>query len=1242
MYRKSEKTDILKKEADIKGLVLYLKDSDDSEFSQIIKIKVYAYNNIIDSCEDEKQKLRLKKEKIDFYQIIEDIFIQKMKDNIDKIEKDDQIKMKKDDYNCFAYKDLIMLEFNKIIEIYNNIIDSCKNKEQGLDLNNKRMDFCEKVINILKYRTKKDCSNKISIKSYNYVYKINYINIIIEIYNNIIDSCEDEEQKLRLKKEKIDFYQIIEDIFIQKMKDNIDKIEKDDQIKMKKDDYNCFAYKDLIMLEFNKIIEIYNNIIDSCKNKEQGLDLNNKRMDFCEKVINILKYRTKKDCSNKISIKSYNYVYKINYNNIIIEIYNNMINNYCENGAQQLDLYNKQMVFVHIVENIFIVFYPIIEDMFIKKMKDNIDKIEKDDQIKMKKDDYNCLADNNLIIIIINIYDTMIDRCENKEPGLDLNNKKMDFCKKVINILKKRVERDYSNKISMKPYNYVYKINYINIIIKIYNNMIDSCENKVEKLRLEKEKINFYQIIEDIFIQKIEDIFIQNMKDNINKITEDDFNYYFVNRNLIMLEFNKIIEIYNNIIDSCKNDEQVLELDNKKMNFCEKVINIVKNKSVETKDSIYCYNQVLWSSSLDFTYYYSNLEIDIYDKTIDSCENEELKLELNIKKTNSYEEITNYYMKEINLIDSDITTTNNKILNNELKIEMSHFKDKENSLLIKLRKTCIDKKNSFYIKLKKTCMSAIYHCVELDKKLNNKIEKINSHLKESNDQFENITKKLLSPDEILLDSQKLKKFKESKKSSLDRLKILHCELRKKYILFKLRYADCGLKNHTFYKNPLDVCGGILENHYNQQNYDFNKAKNIKVSRTSNNQKKIYQYYYFDEVKNIAASKTFNNKEEKYRYKLISVFEKVEECYKIKKDIYEKLIKSEQEKFLQKEELIKLGQEKLIKLEEEELIKLEKEKLTELKNEKSIIYVCIENYKENYKNHNDELLFYYKETLNLYEEMFKKYNDKEKYYFKEAEKIQALGKSEKEIINKKILTYRKEIDKSQEMFQNYSQKQQNYFDKAKSIEALNISNNKEEIYQYKLADYFQEAKKFHEIKKDVYEKLIKLQEKKLINVSVKNVDYEDILNTYQNILQEKKLTSISKNLTSLIDYQEMFQNYSQKQQNYYNKGKKIQEFKNVKEDMMTDEEKIYKYEKICKYKLAGWQYILSADCFEKANQYAEMKKNIYEKLIKLEKENLIDKSVDYKEAYNNHNYQRSNASSNPLIKLAQMFKKIKNM
>ena len=53
-------------------------------------------------------------------------------------------------------------------------------------------------------------------------------------------------------------------------------------------------------------------------------------------------------------------------------------------------------------------------------------------------------------------------------------------------------------------------------------------------------------------------------------------------------------------------------------------------------------------------------------------------------------------MKEINLIDSDITTTNNKILNNELKIEMSHFKDKENSLLIKLRKTCIDKKNSFY------------------------------------------------------------------------------------------------------------------------------------------------------------------------------------------------------------------------------------------------------------------------------------------------------------------------------------------------------------------------------------------------------------------------------------------------------------------------------------------------------------------------------------------------------------------
>ena len=56
MYRKSEKTDILKKEADIKGLVLYLKDSDDSEFSQIIKIKVYAYNNIIDSCENRETR----------------------------------------------------------------------------------------------------------------------------------------------------------------------------------------------------------------------------------------------------------------------------------------------------------------------------------------------------------------------------------------------------------------------------------------------------------------------------------------------------------------------------------------------------------------------------------------------------------------------------------------------------------------------------------------------------------------------------------------------------------------------------------------------------------------------------------------------------------------------------------------------------------------------------------------------------------------------------------------------------------------------------------------------------------------------------------------------------------------------------------------------------------------------------------------------------------------------------------
>ena len=213
----SEQTDLLEKEAD-----------------RVIK----ASEDAITSCENEEQKLRLKKEKTSFYQIMEDIFIKKMKDNIKQIDINQieyEKKMIKDvDDFCFIRDEyleyLTMIEFNleienenhienenysdlinNIMKVYDNIIDFCENEELKLELDNKKMDFCERGINILKKRAEKYFFYIISNKLYKhavYLIDYNYYNndVVIPTYNEMIDSFQDKRKKLQLGMRKISWY----------------------------------------------------------------------------------------------------------------------------------------------------------------------------------------------------------------------------------------------------------------------------------------------------------------------------------------------------------------------------------------------------------------------------------------------------------------------------------------------------------------------------------------------------------------------------------------------------------------------------------------------------------------------------------------------------------------------------------------------------------------------------------------------------------------------------------------------------------------------------------------------------------------------------------------------------------------------------------------------------------------------------------------------------------------------------
>ena len=126
---------------------------------------------------------------------------------------------------------------------------------------------------------------------------------------------------------------------------------------------------------------------------------------------------------------------------------------------------------------------------------------------------------------------------------------------------------------------------------------------------------------------------------------------------------------------------------------------------------------------------------------------------------------------------------------------------------------------------------------------------------------------------------------------------------------------------------------------------------------------------------------------------------------------------------------------------------------------------------------------------------------------------------------------------------------------------------------------------------------------------------------------------------------MPEKYYNESMKYYNKGRKIQAFKSGEKDMITDREKI------CKYMLAGYEYILSADCVEKVGKLNRIEGEIYEKIIELKNkgEPSINESIKQHHTYYEEDYKKhksnlskmSNLSNHSFLQLSRMLKNIQN-
>ena len=311
----SEQTDLLEKEADrlVKAFekIPYLKYIC---YSYYTIIKTYEY--AITSCENEEQKLRLRKKKTNFCQIMEDIFIKHIEDNINQIKDINQIEdyviNQIEDYvnriekgfdhllcktnfyqimqdifinqiedninqiekglDHLLCKQLIMFEFKNVMKVYDKIINSCENEEQKLELDNKKMDFCQRGINILKKKVEKSFPDIISMKSYNHIHLRdvidNYHRTIILMYDNVINSFQDERKKLQLGMRKINCYKETINYCIKIMK-KMDLDKKNRNLEMSiMEKWNCFcitqeecisavSYQEKLSCElFNQLYEI--------------------------------------------------------------------------------------------------------------------------------------------------------------------------------------------------------------------------------------------------------------------------------------------------------------------------------------------------------------------------------------------------------------------------------------------------------------------------------------------------------------------------------------------------------------------------------------------------------------------------------------------------------------------------------------------------------------------------------------------------------------------------------------------------------------------------------------------------------------------------------------------------------------------------------------------------------------------------------------------------------------------------
>ena len=387
-------------------------------------------------------------------------------------------------------------------------------------------------------------------------------------------------------------------------------------------------------------------------------------------------------------------------------------------------------------------------------------------------------------------------------------------------------------------------------IIKTYEYAITSCENEEQKLRLRKKKTNFCQIMEDIFIKMIEDSIKQIDIIQIEHQNEtrkgDSFSY----GGLIMREFENVMKAYDKIMNSCENEKQKLELDNKKMDFCQRGINILKKKSEKSFTDIISMESYNYVHLDHFIYNYHGTITFIYDNLMNSFQDKRKKLQLGIRKINCYKETINYCIKIIKKIDLDC-----------IKIMKKMYLDKKNRNLEMsiIKKYNIKKYDSFCITKEECILALSYH-----KELSNELKILNENVKDHEL-------------EIFSDKLKMKEILFNLRMADYTLEVVNSEM-KLYNTTPNQYKNKYNEVSKCYKTILDICQNMPEKYYNESMKYYNKGKEIQAFKSDKkdmitDREKICKY-------KLAA----------WQYiKSVHCLEKVGKLNRIEGEIYEKII-----------------------------------------------------------------------------------------------------------------------------------------------------------------------------------------------------------------------------------------------------------------------------------------------------------------------------------------------------------------